>query len=122
MSFVHIPQDAPFFIGLLLFNALVLWGCHVFRGRLTLGPLFASAGAMTLLFWQMRHLGWWLQWGPLVIDTASYAFIPPLLMGLVFCYAFDGTRAARAYWAILIFTSSLSWCFAEFREDRKSVV
>ena len=117
MSIVSIPKDAPFFLGLLLFNSLVLLGCHIFRGRLTLGPLFASSGAMTLLFWQMRHLGWWLQWSGLIIDTASYAFIPSLLMGLIFCYAFDGTRAARAYWSILIFTSILSWSFAEFRDS-----
>lgn len=117
MLIFPIPQDAPFFIGLILFNALVLLVCHIFRGRLTLGPLFASAGAMTLLFWQIRHLGWWLQWDALVIDTAANAFIPPLLMGLVFCYAFDGTRAARSYWSILIFTSLLGWGFAEFRDS-----
>jgi len=115
--FYSLPSDAPFFIGLVFFNTLILFTCHIFRNRLTLGPLFATAGAMTLLFWQMRHIGWWLQWNTMVVDTASVAFVPPLLMGLLFCYAFDGIRAARSYVSVLIFTSLLGWGFAEFRDS-----
>jgi len=109
--------ELQLFVGLLLVNYLLPVICHFFRFRFGLGPLFAAMGALTFLFWQMRLLGWWLVQDGWVFNVAHVAFIPALMSALVFCYAFDGIRAARSCWLILMLTSVLSIGFATFHHQ-----
>jgi len=105
------------FIVLLSITFLLPIFCHFSRHRFGLGPLFSSIGTLTFLFWQMRSLGWWLVVDDLIFNVAPLAFIPSLMSALVFCYAFDGIRAARSCWLILILTSVLAFGFSLFHHQ-----
>ncbi|WP_031433500.1 sensor histidine kinase [Methylomarinum vadi] len=108
--------ETIYFIELYLTSIITIITSHALRGRFTLAPLFAVVGIQIMLLWQMRQLGWWLNWGTLKIDTALLAFVPPLLLGLLFSYAMDGIRVARAYVGVMMLTALVGCLFAEFHD------
>jgi signal transduction histidine kinase len=90
---------------------------HALRSRLTLAPVFALAGVFAMMLWQILQMGWWVDAGPLRFNAGLIAFIPPLLLGGLLCYALDGLRVSRAYLLAALTISMFSWGFSLFREQ-----
>lgn len=95
---------------------LLVLVAHMARGRVTMAPLYAVAGIVTMLVWQLLQIGWWVSWGAFHIDAGQLALVPPLILGVVLAYAMDGVRATRAYLVVMTVTALSAWAFAEFRD------
>lgn len=111
-----LPSDFLYFLSMMVMTTLVVLATHAARGNVTMAPLYAVAGIMTLLSWQLLQLGWWTSWRDFQINAAHLGMVPPLVMGMVLAYAMDGVRAARAYVLVVITTGLIAWSFAEFRD------
>jgi signal transduction histidine kinase len=118
----YFSQEALYFIQLYMVATFSIVLTHALRGRITMAPLFAVVGIQIMLLWQMRQLGWWLDWHTLKIDAALLAFVPPLMLGLLDSYAMDGIRVARAYIAVMLLTALIAWAFAGFHSRLASEV
>lgn len=90
---------------------------HASRTRLTLAPVFALAGVFAMMLWQLLQMGWWVDAGGFHFNAGLIAFIPPLLLGGLLCYALDGLRVSRAYLLVVLTVSLFSWGFSLFREQ-----
>lgn len=90
---------------------------HASRTRLTLAPVFALAGVFAMMLWQLLQMGWWVDAGDFHFNAGLIAFIPPLLLGGLLCYALDGLRVSRAYLLVVLTVSLFSWGFSIFREQ-----
>jgi len=115
-EYLELSRESLYFLALYGIATASVLAAHVFRARITLGPLFAVVGMQIFLLWQMRQLGWWLDIAGMTIDTALLGFLPPLMLGLLSCYALDGLRVARAYISVILITAVIAWLFAEFRD------
>lgn len=109
------PSDGPHFLGLLAVCNATLFALHALRARITLGPLFALAGVLAVMLWQLLQLGWWVSWSGLQINAALVAIVPALLAGAALAHAFDGLRTARAYVLVVVVIGLIAWAFATFR-------
>lgn len=110
------PVDVVLFLVLVVASPLLILLGHYFRERLTFAPFYGIATVTVLTLWQIRQLGWWLEWRDFVIDGAFVGLIPALSVGLLVTYALDGLRSARAFTTALLFAAVIGWGFAEFRE------
>ena len=111
-----LTREILYFALLALLVNLSVVGLHAVRERITLGPLFALAGALTLLLWQFLQLGWWITWGVLHLNAAVLAIVPALVAGAALCYALDGLRTARAYLVVVAASALVAFGAAVFRE------
>jgi signal transduction histidine kinase len=96
---------------------LAMLAAHALRGRITLASVFALAGVFSMMLWQILQMGWWVDVGNLHFNAGLVAFIPPLLMGALLCFALDGLRTSRAYLLVVLSISIFSWGFSLFREQ-----
>jgi PAS domain S-box-containing protein len=108
-------QEVAYFALLAVIVNLSVVALHVLRERITLGPLFALAGALTLLLWQFLYLGWWITWHGLNINGPVQAIVPALVGGAVLCYALDGLRTARAYLLVVAVSAAIAFGAAQYR-------
>jgi signal transduction histidine kinase len=105
---------AIYFLALYGTALLAMLGLHLGRARFTLAPVFAFAGLLTFLIWQLHQAGWWLVWGEYNINAAFLAPTPAILLGVAVVYAMDGLRTARAYLVTVGFALLGSVAFLEF--------
>lgn len=95
---------------------VLLLALHFARRRLTLAPFFGLAGVFSMMQWQLLQTGWWVRIGEWNFNAGHALFVPTLLLGAVITYALDGLKLARAYFFMVLTTSSAAWLFSVFRE------
>lgn len=89
---------------------------HALRRRITLGAFFGLAGVCSIMLWQMRQMGWWVKFFDINFDTGLTLFIPPILIGALLTFAFDGLRTFRSYLLMVTTACVAAWLFSAFRE------
>lgn len=107
-------QSWLYFLAIYGVVSVLMLVLHRARATLTLAPMLSFCGLLTFLVWQLAQIGWWVDWQDFKINASLLSMVPALLMGAVVIYAMDGTRAARAYHAVLLGGAILGMSYALF--------
>ena len=109
--------DQYFYLYLSLILSVLPTVLHFARTRITLGPFFGLSGVYSILLWQLLQTGWWVKYADLNFNAGLTLFVPPILLGSLLTFAFDGLRTARSYLAMVATACLAGWLFSLLRES-----
>ena len=114
--------DQHFYLYLSLMLSVLPTVLHFARTKITLGPFFGLSGVYSILLWQLLQTGWWVKYAGLNFNAGLTLFVPPILLGSLLTFAFDGLRTAKSYLAMVATTCLAGWLFSILRESLAAYV
>ena len=117
-----ITGDQYFYLSLALILSTLPTVLHFARTKITRGPFFGLCGVYSILLWQLLQTGWWVKYGGLNFNAGLTLFVPPLLLGSLLTFAFDGLRTAKSYMAMVATACLAGWAFSLLRESLAAFV
>ena len=109
--------DQYFYLYLSLILSVLPTVLHFARTKITLGPFFGLSGVYSILLWQLLQTGWWVKYANLNFNAGLTLFVPPILLGALLTFAFDGLRTARSYMLMVATACLAGWMFSLLRES-----
>ena len=85
--------DQYFYLYLSLLLSVLPTVLHFARTKITLGPFFGLSGVYSILLLQLLQTGWWVKYANLNFNAGLTLFVPPILLGALLTFAFDGLTA-----------------------------
>lgn len=114
--------DQLFYLYLSLILSTLPTVLHFARTKITLGPFFGLCGVYSILLWQLLQTGWWVKYAELNFNAGLTLFVPPILLGSLLTFAFDGLRTAKSYMAMVATVCLAGWSFSVLRESLAAYV